>query len=650
MKILVIISNPKRASFRQRIAVHLDTMRAHGISTKVVKLPSSPLARRKLFQQTIDYDCVLLHKKALNCLNAIWLKKFSNKIIYDFDDAIMFDAAKPDKPSHKRQKAFQRTINLADMIIAGNSYLAEQAMKFNESVKILPTALNVRNYDIEVEPRRDDIVRLVWIGSKSTLRYLLEIKPALEEIGSRYNNVVLRIICDYFFDLNNMKVEKRLWSMKTQVADLVSSDIGLAPLPDNSFTRGKCGFKILQYAAAGLPVVASPVGVNSEYVKDGVNGFYASNTLQWIDRTTHLIENAEQRKRMGALGREYVEKYDIGVIGEELCSLLQEYSSEELFSADAKIEVPMVKTNQDQSSRNKTVSICIPTYNRRKYLRETINSIFQQTYKDYEIVIVDDGSTDGTEEMIRNLGFPVIYYWQENSGDAAARNKLIELAKGKYISFIDSDDLLMPDAIERMIKIMDTQKEDIIVYGSYFRINENGKIYGRCKRRLYSGNITIPLFKTILVHACGSMFPTKVLRESPAFDKTLNICSDYDLWLRLSTKYKFIALSEPTFMRRRHSCNLSKASLENCLIEFQVINRFYYDNGGREIIPKEIASKVLSKKKCRAGRYAIKEGLYGQACELLNESFQERSNIKSLIYLTKAKAAKWAHNNSFLKT
>ena len=650
MRILVIISNPKRASFRQRIAIHLETLHTHGISTKVVKLPSSPLSRKKLFEQTVNYDCILLHKKALNYLNAIWLRKFSKKIVYDFDDAIMFDAAKPDKPSHKRQKSFQRTINLADMVIAGNSYLAEQALKFNKNVHILPTALNIKNYDIKAEPRRENIIRLVWIGSKSTLRYLSEIKPVLEEIGLHYNNVVLRIICDYFFDLNNMKVEKRLWSVKTQISDLISSDIGLAPLPNNSFTRGKCGFKILQYAAAGLPVIASPVGVNSEYVKEGVNGFCALNKSQWIDRITQLIENAEMRKRMGASGREYVKKYDVGVIGEKLCSLLQEYSSEELILHNSKNKVPAVISNNVRSSRNKTVSICIPTYNRRAYLRETIDSIFQQTYKDYEIVIVDDGSTDGTEEMIKNLGFPVTYYWQENSGDAAARNKLIELAKGKYISFIDSDDLLIPDAIERMIKVMEAQNEDIIVYGSYYRINENGKIYGRCKRRLYSGNITIPLFSTILVHACGSMFPTRVLRESPAFDKTLNICSDYDLWLRLSTKYKFIALSEPTFMRRRHSSNLSKASLENCLIEFQVINRFYNDNGGREIIPKAVASKVLSKKKCRAGRYAIKEGLYDQACELLNESFQERSNIKSLIYLTKAKAAKWAHNSSFLKT
>src|SRR4030042_6262779 len=141
MKILVIISNPKRASFRQRIAVHLNTLHTQQISTKVVKLPSGPLARRKLFKQAADYDCVILHKKALNYLNAIWLRKFSKKIIYDFDDAIMYDAENPNKRSRKRQKAFQRTVKVADHVIAGNSYLAEHAMKFNRNVEVLPTGL-----------------------------------------------------------------------------------------------------------------------------------------------------------------------------------------------------------------------------------------------------------------------------------------------------------------------------------------------------------------------------------------------------------------------------------------------------------------------------------------------------------------------------
>ena len=633
MKLLIIISNPKRASFRQRVAVHLDTLHANGVECKVVKLPSGPFARRKLFRQAANYDCVILHKKALNYLNAVWLRRYSKKIIYDFDDAIMYDASKPDKPSLKRQKAFQRTVSLADMIIAGNDYLAEHAMKFNKNVEVLPTGLDIKPYRIQTMPEKDNKIRLVWIGSRSTLRYLAEIKPVLEEIGSRSDNVVLRIICDHFFDLQNMQVEKCEWSLKTQIPDLISSDIGLAPLPDNKFTRGKCGFKILQYAAAGLPIVTSPVGVNLEYVRDGITGFQASSFQQWIDKITELIKNTELRKQMGTAGRVHVEKYDIDVIGKNLYDMLDKCVTKEA-------ELPPVYLSKASGPYKYTVSICIPTYNRKEYLRETIDSILAQTYKDFEIVVVDDGSTDGTEDMIKKLDVPVTYYWQQNSGDAAARNKLIELAQGKYISFIDSDDLLMPDAIERMIRIMEAENEDVIVYGSYFRIDEHGKIYGRCKRRLYSGIITRHLFETILVHACGSMFPTKILRESPAFDKSLNICSDYDLWLRLSMKYRFIALPEPTFKRRRHSTNLSEASLENCLIEFQVVNRFYQDNGGKELIPKEVAAKVLSRKKCRAGRYAAKEGLYDQACKLLGESFQDYPNLKSAIYLARAKIAR----------
>jgi glycosyltransferase involved in cell wall biosynthesis len=640
MKLLIIISNPKRASFRQRVAIHLDTLHANGLDCKVAKLPSGPFTRRKLFQRAQDYDCVILHKKALNYLNAVWLRRYSKKIVYDFDDAIMYDAGNPDKPSLKRQKAFQRTVSLADMVIAGNDYLAEHAMKFNKNVEVLPTGLDTKPYIIQNMPEKDNKIRLVWIGSRSTLRYLAEIKPVLEEIGSRFDNVVLRIICDHFFDLYEMPVEKCQWSIKTQISDLITSDIGLAPLSDNRFTRGKCGFKILQYAAAGLPIVTSPVGVNSKYVMDGITGFQASSPPEWIDKITELIKNAELRKKMGTTGRTHVEKYDIDIIGKNLYSMLDKCVEKEIPVTDKQIDDISITAKKVSDLYKYKVSICIPTYNRKEYLKETIDSILAQTYKDFEIVVVDDGSTDGTEDMLKGLDVPVTYYWQQNSGDAAARNKLIELAQGKYISFIDSDDLLMPDAIERMVKIMEAENGEVIVYGSYYRIDNNGKIYGRCKRRLHSGIITRHLFETILVHACGSMFPTRILRESPAFDKSLNICSDYDLWLRLSMKHRFIALPDPTFKRRRHSTNLSKASLENCLIEFQVINRFYHDNGGKDLIPKVVAAKVLSRKKCRAGRYAVKEGLYDQACKLLGESFREYPNVKSAVYLARAKIAR----------
>jgi len=590
-----------------------------------------------LFKRAGQFDGVFLQKKCLNFRDAAWLRQYSKKIIYDLDDAIMYSPKTPNSDRSSHFRLFRRTAKLADVVIAGNSYLAEHAQRFNTNVKILPTGLDTKAYKVETKPKIDGKIRLVWIGSKSTLCYLMEIKPALEEIGSQFDNVVLRIICDDFFGLQNMEVEKRWWSLEKQAVDLATSDIGLAPLPDDRFTRGKCGFKILQYEAAYLPIITSPVGVNAEYVRNGVTGYHAPNIPQWVDKITELIDNIKLRKQMADAGRAQAERFDTSIIGKKLCSLITE-CLQGLAMGVKQLKHPGNRTEKlaRLQKNSVTVSICIPTYNRKDYLKETLDSILAQTYKDYEIVIVDDGSTDGTEDMLKQLGFPVTYHWQENGGDAAARNKLIELARGQYISFIDSDDLLLPDAIEKLVRIVQTQDEDVIAYGSYLRIDQNGKVYGRCKRKLYSGNITKYLFQTVFVHSCGSMFPKKILKDSTVFDTSLKVCSDYDFWLRLSMKYRFVALPEPTFKRRRHINNLSTASFENYLTEFQVLERFYYEKGGNKIIPQKTAMKVLSKEGCRTGRYAIREGLYDQASQLLGQSFRRHPNLKSLIHWTRA--------------
>jgi glycosyltransferase involved in cell wall biosynthesis len=321
--LLIVTNNPERASFRQRIGAYLDFFHDNGINCEVAKLPAGSLARRKLFKQAADFDGLFVHKKRLNSLDAFWVSRYARKVIYDFDDAVMYSDKHPARPSRKRQKSFQRTIKLADMIIAGNSYLAEHAGRFCLNVNVLPTGLDTQAYRPSAEPKNNGNLRMVWIGSKSTLMYLAEIKPALEEIGSRFDNVVLRIICDDFFDLNNLEVEKCLWSQKKEVVDLATSDIGLAPLPDNRFTRGKCGFKILQYAAAGLPVVASPVGANAEYIQDGTNGFYAVDDSDWIEKISLLLKDSQLRQQMGRAGRQKVKQYDLRVIGKQVCRLIQ---------------------------------------------------------------------------------------------------------------------------------------------------------------------------------------------------------------------------------------------------------------------------------------------------------------------------------------
>lgn len=322
MNLLVLSKNPGLPSFRQRIGIYLDILRENGIKCKVVKLPHGSLIRRKVYKLALDFDGVLLHKRCLKFFDALWLRFYARKIIYDFDDAVMFDDENPERVSYKRQKAFQRTVKLADLVIAGNSYLADHANKFNQNVKILPTGFDTKAYNLEIEPNDDGKIRLVWIGGKSTLKYLIAIKPALEQIGKRFGNAVLRIICDDFFDLQNMEVEKCQWSLETQVADLLTSDIGLAPLLDNRFTRGKCGFKALQYAAAGLPTIASPVGVNAEYVLDGITGYHACQVQQWVDKISQLIEYPNQRKQIGKAAREVVKDFDVSILGRRLINLI----------------------------------------------------------------------------------------------------------------------------------------------------------------------------------------------------------------------------------------------------------------------------------------------------------------------------------------
>jgi hypothetical protein len=324
MNLLILTNNPDRASFRQRIGAYCDILRRSGIRCEVAKLPSGFLARRRLFKRAPDFDGVFLHKKKLNFLDAFWLRRYSKKLIYNFDDAIMYSDKTPERDSRSHFQPWRRSVKLADMVIAGSSYLAEHARRFNSNVKVLPIGLKVSDYVVDYPARVDDKIRLVWIGSKSTLGYLEEIRPALEEIGARFDKVVLRIVCDDFLDLKNMPVEKRKWSADTRGIDLATSDIGLAPLPENRFTRGKCSFKVLEYSAAGLPVVAAPVGTNCEYLRDSITGFLARETHQWIEKISQLIENPQLRTRMGKAGVELAKNYDIEVIGEKLCDLIIE--------------------------------------------------------------------------------------------------------------------------------------------------------------------------------------------------------------------------------------------------------------------------------------------------------------------------------------
>lgn len=322
MRLLVVTNNPQGASFKQRVHVYLDILRGLGVECEVVQLPRGIAGRTRLFRRAGQYDGVFLHKKKLGLLDALCLRRHARKVIYNYDDAVMYDEKSPTKPGWRRSIAFARTVRLADMVLVGSEYLADFARPHNANVQVLPIGLQTQEYHSRESADNDGKVRLVWIGSRSTLTYLRQITDVLDEIGRRHKQAVLRIICDEFFKLKNLPVEERRWSAQTRADDLATSDIGLAPLPDDPFTRGKCSFKVLEYSASGLPVVASPIGTNAQYVREGVTGFLCVQAGQWVERISRLIEDSSLRHAMGRAGVERAGEFDVHVIGRRLAKLI----------------------------------------------------------------------------------------------------------------------------------------------------------------------------------------------------------------------------------------------------------------------------------------------------------------------------------------
>src|SRR5262249_40543313 len=151
-------------------------------------------------------------------------------------------------------------------------------------------------------------LRLVWVGSSSTLRGLERFRDILEAIGKAIPGARLTLICDRFFDLEHLPVDAVPWSAATEAAALAGADIGISWVPDDPWSRGKCGLKILQYQAAGLPVITNAIGVHGTLVRDGETGFLAQTTDEWVRAVRRLAESPELRRRLGIAGRTQVER------------------------------------------------------------------------------------------------------------------------------------------------------------------------------------------------------------------------------------------------------------------------------------------------------------------------------------------------------
>jgi len=192
-------------------------------------------------------------------------------------------------------------------VAAGNDVLAGVARLTAREVVILPTSIDTSAYQATFATA-DDPPTIAWIGSPENLIYLEMIRPALARLASRHPALKVRVICSEFPDWPEINVERVVWSSATEAHSLAGAHIGIMPLSDDEWARGKCAFKLLQYMAASLPCVASPVGANTEAVIDGVNGFHARNNDEWEQNLERLIDSAALRARLGAAGHAHVEQ------------------------------------------------------------------------------------------------------------------------------------------------------------------------------------------------------------------------------------------------------------------------------------------------------------------------------------------------------
>lgn len=325
MHILFMIQGWERPSSRYRVLQYLPYLEERGVVHEVITYPKDIESYVRLYREIKNYDIIFLQRKRLPLTFLYLLHRRSKGVIYDFDDAVMYRSAKASSPySATRKRRFARIVKAADHVIAGNTFLRDETRKYTDQVTIIPTAIDIKRYTRK-DYKKSGKVTIGWIGSSSTLPYLDHIKNVFEELGKRYKHIELKIIGDSFFDCRNISVMKKIWNEDDEIEDLKSLDIGVMPLSDDLWSRGKCGLKILQYYGVGIPVVCTPIGVNRDVVQDGINGLWAMTDEEWVEKLSLLIDNAVLRQEMGLRGREIVrESYSIQACAPRFYQVLDE--------------------------------------------------------------------------------------------------------------------------------------------------------------------------------------------------------------------------------------------------------------------------------------------------------------------------------------
>jgi glycosyltransferase involved in cell wall biosynthesis len=308
-----LVQSPGHVCCRYRLTAFRPFLEQAGHSLDVRPYPETPWEWLRLVRDLRGADAVILQRKLPQRWKLALLRRAVNLLLFDFDDAVFARdsyAAKGVR-SAARCRRFASVVRAADGIVAGNSFLRDQATRFagRDRIRIIPTCVDTALYSPAAHVRTEHGIELVWVGSSSTLQGLERAASLLERLGQRWPGLRLNLVCDRPLTFRHLPVRYFPWSETTEREVLAASDIGLSWVPNDQWSQGKCGLKVLQYLAAGLPVVANPVGVQADLIRPGKNGFLAESAEQWLEVVGQLVCNPRLRQDMGCWGRQWVETH-----------------------------------------------------------------------------------------------------------------------------------------------------------------------------------------------------------------------------------------------------------------------------------------------------------------------------------------------------
>lgn len=343
MKILFVVSGTERvAATRYRVYQYLPYLKSQGIEYSVFSITSAFITKLAIqspefgtikrlayylalyierffrfwvvFFRAPHFDIVFLQRATFPFGLAKLLALGNKKIIFDIDDAIYL-ADTPVKGLITRLKAFirekevQDSLKASSSVIVENDYIKNYVSKFCKTIYKIPGPIDTDRFFVNKNARKDekDIV-LGWIGSPATTVYIRMWRNVLSEVLSRFKNVKIVLIGAGNHELPGERVIEKEWNYRTEVGELQKFDIGIMPMPDDEWTRGKLGCKMLQYMAVGVPPVVSFTPTNAELITDDENGFLVKTESEWIGKLSRLIEDEALRKNIGEAGRKSVEE------------------------------------------------------------------------------------------------------------------------------------------------------------------------------------------------------------------------------------------------------------------------------------------------------------------------------------------------------